>query len=143
MPSLLQDPARLAALDATGLLNSAPENPFDRVTRPGQPPAVVPVALVSLVDTDRQFFKSSTGLPEPLGQQPADTAEPFVLPARRHQRRAAGVDDAREPSHRRHQSRRGDLGVVAYLGVPLTTPPGHVLGSLCAIDTKVRPLERP
>jgi hypothetical protein len=56
---------RLAALGRTGLLDSPPEEPFDRLTRMATRLLKTPVALVSLVDRDRQFFKSAIGLPEP------------------------------------------------------------------------------
>ena len=61
----LRSPERLAALAATALMDSAPEEPFDRFTRMAARLLGVPVALVSLVDDHRQFFKSAVGLPEP------------------------------------------------------------------------------
>src|SRR5687767_12153776 len=57
--------ARLEALRQTGLLDSSPEPSFDRLTRLSSKFLNAPVALVSLVDAHRQFFKSSLGLPEP------------------------------------------------------------------------------
>lgn len=56
---------RLSALYETDLMDSAPEERFDRLTRLVATTLSVPVALVSLVDTKRQFFKSTFGLPEP------------------------------------------------------------------------------
>ncbi len=60
------NPARLAALRRTSLLDTPPEEAFDRLTRLATRVLRVPVALVSLVDGDRQFFKSCVGLKEPL-----------------------------------------------------------------------------
>ena len=57
---------RLAALQQTSLLDTPPEEAFDRLTRLATTVLRVPVALVSLVDGNRQFFKSCVGLPEPL-----------------------------------------------------------------------------
>src|SRR5919108_2857095 len=57
--------ARLAALHRTGLLDTPAEEAFDRLTRLAARLLGAPVALVSLVDEDRQFFKSAVGLPEP------------------------------------------------------------------------------
>ena len=61
----LRSEARLAVLWRTGLLDTLPEEVFDRLTRLVQRLLGAPVALVSLVDADRQFFKSAVGLPEP------------------------------------------------------------------------------
>ena len=135
---VLGDPARLAALRGTGLLDSLPEEPFDRLTRLASRVLHVPVALVSLVDEDRQFLKSCVGIPEPWAsrrEMPLShpfcpyvvaTAEPLV------------VDDAREHPQIRDNLAIPDLGVIAYAGVPLATQDGHVLGSFCAIDHQPR-----
>jgi two-component sensor histidine kinase len=137
--SKLSTAERRAALIATGLLDSPAEESFDRITSLVSRVLSVPVALVSLVDIDRQFFKSSTGLPEPWAssrqtplshsfcQHVVTSGEPLV------------VEDARGHPVVGGNSAVGELGVLAYLGVPLITPQGHVLGSLCAIDAKVRP----
>ena len=137
--SNLSTAERRTALTATGLLDSPAEESFDRVTSLVSRILSVPVALVSLVDVDRQFFKSSTGLPEPWAssrqtplshsfcQHVVTSGEPLV------------VEDARDHPIVGTNRAVGELGVVAYLGVPLTTPQGYVLGSLCAIDAKVRP----
>ena len=61
----LDDQNRLAALDASALLDTPPAEAFDRLTRLVTRILNVPVALVTLVDRDRQFFKSCIGLPEP------------------------------------------------------------------------------
>src|SRR5438270_5290696 len=62
---VLRDQARLEALRQTALLDTPPEAVFDRLTRVVRRLLDVPVALVSLVDANRQFFKSADGLPEP------------------------------------------------------------------------------
>ena len=65
----VRDPARLDALRRTGLLDTRPEEVFDRLTRLVCRLLGVPVALVSLVEADRQFFKSAVGLPTPWAVQ--------------------------------------------------------------------------
>lgn len=132
------DAKRLRALRATGLLDSPPTEAFDRLTDLVRRVLAVPVALISLVDADRQFFKSQTGLGEPWASQretplshsfcqyPVRSREPLVVP------------DAREHPVLRDSLAIPDLGVVAYAGVPLITDEGHALGSLCAIDTRPR-----
>lgn len=138
MDENILDTSRLAAVKRTGLLDSAPEEAFDRLTRLATRSLGVPVALVSLVDTDRQFFKSAIGLPEPWAtarqtplshsfcQHVVTTAEPLI------------VADAREHPLVRDNLAVPNLGVVAYAGIPLLTPDGQVIGSFCAIDTKPR-----
>jgi two-component sensor histidine kinase len=129
---------RRAALRATGLLDSPTDAAFDRITSLVSRLLRAPVALVSLVDTDRQFFMSSFGLSEPWAsarqtpishsfcQHVVARATPLI------------VEDARTDPVVCDNPAVTELGVAAYLGVPLQTPAGHVLGSLCAIDTKVR-----
>jgi two-component sensor histidine kinase len=129
---------RRAALLETGLLDSPADAAFDRITSLVSRLLRVPVALVSLVDADRQFFKSSTGLREPWAsarqtplshsfcQHVVTSGEPLI------------VGDARTHPVVRTNPAVRELGVTAYLGVPLVTPAGHVLGSLCAIDTRPR-----
>jgi|tagenome__1003787_1003787.scaffolds.fasta_scaffold20446437_2 hypothetical protein len=132
--SVTRDPGRLAALRATNLLDSPAERAFDRLTKLAARVLNAPVALISLVDGDRQFFKSSVGLHEPwhsARQTPLShsfcrhtlrTREPLV------------IEDARRHPLVRDNPAIGDLGVVAYAGIPLTTRDGHVLGTLCVID---------
>ena len=98
----------------------------------------VPVALVSLVEADRQVFAGQVGLAEPwasgrqallvhsLCQRVAAAGRPLVLA------------DARQYEQARGGAAVGDLGMIAYAGMPLTDGEGHVLGSLCAIDTQPR-----
>lgn len=64
-PDPLRDPARLAALRQLALLDAPSEAAFDRLTRLAVATLGVLVALVTLVDADRQFFASCVGLPEP------------------------------------------------------------------------------
>ncbi|MGA5304017.1 SpoIIE family protein phosphatase [Nucisporomicrobium flavum] len=98
----------------------------------------VPVALVSLVDDERQFFPGQVGLPEPWGgkretplshsfcQHVVAEGVPKVYP------------DARIYAQVRDSLAIPELGVVAYAGMPLKDSDGLTLGSLCAIDTKPR-----
>ena len=100
-PSIL-DPERLYALRATGLLDSPPDLAFDRLVKLVRRLLNVPVSLVSLIDIDRQFFKSSLGLLEPwatLRQTPlshsfcqhvVSTEKPLVIDDARLHRAAAG-----------------------------------------------------
>ncbi|MGI8509954.1 MAG: putative bifunctional diguanylate cyclase/phosphodiesterase, partial [Gemmatimonadaceae bacterium] len=135
VPSVVMDPLRLDALRRTALLGTGAEPAFDRLTRLATRLLGVPVALVSLVDTDRQFFKSCIGLPEPwASERQTPLSHSFS-----HHTVAAGapfiVNDAREHPLVRDNLAIPDLGVIAYAGIPLVTTDGHTLGSFCAIDS--------
>jgi signal transduction histidine kinase len=135
---VLHDRTRLEALRATGLLDSAPDEPFDRLTRLACRLLGVPVALLSLVEADRQFFKSMVGLPQPwalLRETPLSHSFCQHVVARGA---PLLLQDARTHPVLGANLAVRDLGVVAYLGMPLTTPEGQVLGALCAIDTEPR-----
>jgi len=130
----LDDPARLAALRTTQLLDSEPERDFDRITELASRLLGAPVALISLVDDRRQFFKSQVGLPAPYD---VSRETPLSHSFCQHvvvSREVLIVNDAVNDPRVRDNLAVRDLSVSAYLGVPLTTPDGHVLGSLCAID---------
>jgi GAF domain-containing protein len=135
------DPRRLAALRACALLDTPAEASYDRLTRLAAGFLRAPVSLVSLVDADRQWFKSAVGLPEPwatLRQTPLShsfcrhvvgTGEALV------------VEDARADPRVRDNPAVPELGIQAYLGLPMTTADGYTLGSFCVIDTSPRPWE--
>jgi PAS domain S-box-containing protein len=137
LTAALSDPARRAALGRTGLLDTPPEEAFDRVTRLAQRLLGVPVALISLVDADRQFFKSQVGLSEPAA---SERGTPLSLSFCQHVV-ATGLPLVVE-AVRAHPVVSGDpafeaLGIEAYIGVPIRSPDGHVLGSLCGVDVAV------
>jgi len=132
------DPRRLRALHRLALLDTPTEQSFDRLSRLAARLFKAPVALVSLVDANRQFFKSSVGLPEPWAarretplshsfcQHVVATGQPLV------------VDDARRDPLLKNNRAVDELNVIAYLGIPLRTKTGEVLGSFCVIDSQPR-----
>jgi PAS domain S-box-containing protein len=135
---LIRDPARLAALRSTALLDSLPEPSFDRLTHLAARVLSTPAAIVTLIDEDRQFFKSSLGLPEPWSsrrQTPLTHSFCKTVVATGH---PLVVEDARRHPLVCDNLAIADLGVVAYLGTPLTLPDGEVLGSFCVIDNRPR-----
>lgn len=135
---IIRNPLRLAALQASGLLDSPPDRAFDRVTRLVARLLNTPTALLSLVDKDRQFFKSQIGLADPWA-----TARQTPLTHSFCQwvvsgREPVAVNDAREHRVLRHNGAVRDMGVIAYSGVPVSSVQGEALGSLCAIDARPR-----
>jgi signal transduction histidine kinase len=138
VPPILGDPVRMAALRATALLDSEPEEAFDRLTRVATRVLRVPVALVTLVDEDRQFFKSCIGLPEPwMSQRGTPLSHSFCQHAVASAEPLT-IEDAREHPLVRDNLAIRDLDVIAYAGFPLKTSDGAVLGTFCAIDSKPR-----
>lgn len=136
--SAIQDPARLQALSDTGLLDTPAEERFDRVTRLAARILKAPFALLTLVDADRQFFKSAHGLYEQLGnvrETPLDQSLcRFVI-----------LDDAPLVVHdlRTHDrslpvAATSPLNIVAYAGVPLRMDDATVVGTLCVLDERTR-----
>ena len=138
MAHALDDPDRLAELAATGLLDSAPDESFDRLTRMVIRLLDVPVSLISLVDNRRQFFKSQHGLPAPVAEERQTPLTHSFCQLVVKEGAPLIVSDAPNDLRVCDNLAIPDLGIVAYLGVPLITASGHILGSLCAIDTKPR-----
>ena len=134
----MQLPARLAALIAEGLLDGGPEPIFDRFARVASHAADTPVALVSLVTEDRQYFAGMWGVAQPW----ADAREtPLSHSFCQHvvaNQAPLVISDARLDPVLCSNLAIVDLDVVAYAGFPIVTPEGHVLGSLCAIDDAPR-----
>jgi signal transduction histidine kinase len=136
--SVLWDAERLEVLRQTGLLDTPAEEEFDRLTRLVCRLLGVPAALVSLVQTDRQFFKSAIGLPEPwLLRRETSLLHSFCQHVVTGGAPLLVQDATRHPLVAENLA-VSDLGVIAYLGMPLTTSDGHVIGALCAIDTEPR-----
>jgi len=131
----LSAPARLAALRATGLLDGTSNAVLDRLTRLVTRLLGVPIALVSLVDDQKQHFPGLAGLGGWAGEQRSTpmshsfcqhvvTSESMLI-----------VTDASTNPLVSENGAHTELSVVAYAGVPLVSGDGHTYGALCAIDS--------
>lgn len=130
----IEDPARLAALLRSGLMDSPREEAFDRITRIASMALRAPISLISAVGADRQFFKSSLGLPEPWALA---RGTPLVLSFCRHVvARGAGlcIEDTSLDRDFRDNPLVEQLQAAAYLGEPLRSPDGQILGTLCVVE---------
>ncbi|HET7423666.1 MAG TPA: PAS domain S-box protein [Gemmatimonadales bacterium] len=130
--------ARYAESTLAGLLDTPAEEGFDRLTRMAARLLGAPIALITVIADDRQFFKSATGLAEPwASRRGAPLSHSFC----RHVV-ASGeplvVEDARRHPLLRPNPAVRDFGWIAYAGVPLVTRQGDVLGALSVIDTMPR-----
>ncbi len=127
---------RLDALHALHVLDSEGEERFDRLTRMARRLFGVPIALVSLVDANRQWFKSCMGLE--VRETPRDISfcghailgdELFVIP-----------DAAADERFADNPLVTGEPRIRFYAGHPLRAPTGHKMGTLCIIDREPRTL---
>jgi PAS domain S-box-containing protein len=129
---------RWAALRASGLLDAPAEERFDRLTRLARRLLRTPVALLTLLDPERQFFLSAQGLPEPWASLRETPLSHSFCRSVVETGLSLTVPDAREDPRLRGNPAIEALGFVAYLAVPLTLPDGCVVGALCAIDREPR-----
>lgn len=128
---------RMAALKASSLLDSPREETYDRLTRLTTSILGVPTALLSIVDRDRQFFKSETGLGQPwAGARQTPLSHSFCQWVVGGNEEIV-VDDARDHPVLRTNLAIRDLGVIAYAGIPLSSQ-SEPIGSFCAVDSKPR-----
>ena len=126
---------RLERLIATGLLDTSPEDRFDRLTRLASNAFRAPIALVSLIDADRQWFKSK------IGMDVDQTARDVAL----CNQTISNPDDLYVVLNAQEDERlktnplvAGPPNIAFYAGAPLVTSDGYAIGSLCVIDSKPR-----
>jgi diguanylate cyclase (GGDEF)-like protein len=136
--SAVTDGARLAALQDLAILDTGPEAEFDRFTRLAADLLGVPVSLVTLVDRDRQFFKSQYGLPDPWAQARQTPLSHSFCQHAVASKQPLVIEDARANELVADNLAVRDLSVLAYAGIPLILDDGHAVGAFCAIDTKPR-----
>lgn len=126
--------ARLAAVRRYMILDTPPDGTFDRIASLAARIFRVPIAIVSIVDTDRIWFKAHHGIDvEETTRAPGLCAsailqyEPWI------------VEDAKlDPRTLANPLVAGDLGLQFYAGMPLTTRNGHNIGTICVIDKEPR-----
>ena len=134
----LRESERLIALDSYGLLDSEPEQAYDDIVELACAVCDAPVASITLIDSDRQWFKASRGFgvrQTPRSEAVCDIAmrTPYdMLEVRDLQM------DSRTPM--RPQDAAGQP-LRFYAGVPLISPEGHALGTLCVLDHAPRTLD--
>ena len=131
---LTDEPGRIAALNRLLVLDTPQEEQFEKITSLVCAVLDVPIAAVSLIDVDRQWFKSVKGLDcTQTGRDVSFCTHTITT------RSALNVGDARaDPRFADNPLVTGDPYIRAYLGSPLTTPDGYNIGALCAIDRRSR-----
>lgn len=128
---------RLAALYAYHILDTATEKDFDELTELASAICGTPIALISFVDKDRQWFKSHHG----LNVSETDRALSFCAYAINKPDDLMQVEDAQKDERFKNNLLvTGEPNITFYAGVPLVDEGGYALGSLCVIDRERRQL---
>jgi two-component sensor histidine kinase len=129
---------RMAAVTRYDILDTPADGTFDRITAIAARRFDVPIAIISIVDHDRIWFKSHHGLDvAEIGRDPGLCAsailssDPHIL-----------TDASADPRSLANPLVAGDFGLRFYAGVPLRTSDGYNLGTLCVIDKAPRPIDQ-
>ena len=133
-PIPFDEAGRLAALHALDLLDTDPEAGFDDLVEVARTLAATPVALVSLIDSERQWFKARAGLD--VAETPRSMA--FCDHAIRGDEVLITLDASRDPRFADNPLVTGDPFIRFYAGAPIRTPEGHAIGTVCVIGTQPR-----
>ena len=132
----IDEAGRLTALRRYRILDTQPERAFDDLTLLASQICGTPIALISLVDADRQWFKSRVGLSIAETSRSVSFCTHVI-----QQRDLFVVPDARKnATFRDSPFVTGENGIRFYAGAPLVTPDGYALGTLCVLDKVPRTL---
>ena len=135
-PVPLDETARLMSLHALRILDTAPEHRFDRITRMAKKLFDVEICLISLVDNNRQWFKSKQGLDACETSREISFCGHAIL-----DEKIFIIEDAsRDPRFHDNPLVTGPPDIRFYAGCPIRSPQGHRVGTLCLIDPKPRTL---
>ncbi|MDR6318572.1 GAF domain-containing protein [Actinoplanes couchii] len=137
LPESVLDPQRLAAVAASGLLDTAPEGAFDDLARLALAITGAQMAFFTVADGRRSFWKSAVGLDTSAGRENDIRDSPchILIGTGRELIAEDAVTDPRIG----HLAAVDALGIGAWAGYPVTSPEGQVLGGFCVIDRSPRP----
>ncbi len=130
------DPARLATLYSYSVLDTAPEQGYEDVTALASFICGTPFSTITLVDKDRQWFKSEVG----FGTNQTGRADGFCACALLSPETLIVKDTRLDPRFAENPFVLSGPQIRFYAGAPLVAPNGHILGTVCVFDTKPRVL---
>ncbi len=136
-PPALDETARLEALERYEILDTAPEREFDDITRLAARVCDAPMAQISLVDRDRQWFKARVGVSE--AETPRDVS--FCAHAILGSDVMVVPDAAADERFADNPLVAGETGIRFYAGAPLVTTEGQAIGTICVMDKRPRRLD--
>jgi GAF domain-containing protein len=128
---------RLAALRELLILNTPPEQRFDRIVSFAAQEFDMPRVAISLVDAERQWFKAGVG----LGSSESSRAESFCGHAILREETMVVPDATLDPRFSDNPNVTSAQPVRFYAGAPLTLPSGYNVGTLCVFDEQPRELD--
>jgi serine phosphatase RsbU (regulator of sigma subunit) len=134
LPAALSDPGRLAAVKATGLLDTEPEAEFDDLATVAAEMTGCERAFITLVDADRSFWKSCVGVDTGRAGRENAVHESFCYFLVGLDGDRFAVEDAANDPRTRDHPAVGPMKIGAWAGYPILGPGGEVLGSMCVID---------
>ncbi|MDB6139683.1 MAG: phytochrome sensor protein [Verrucomicrobiaceae bacterium] len=134
----LDETARLQELEKLQVIDTEIEPEFERVTKKLARVLNAPIALVSLITSDRQFFKSQHGLPADLAKSRSIARQLSVCSQLVASNKPLVVEDLARDRRFSSNPLLRELKLRFYAGVPLRTASGHAVGSLCILDYKPR-----
>jgi len=132
-----QEAARVAALDRYAILDSEPEQTFDDLVTLAAYICKTPIAMLSLVDDHRQWFKSRVGVQ--IRETPKETS--FCAHAIQQEDLFIVPDTLKDPRFKENPMVTGEPHIRFYTGAPIINEDGFALGTLCVIDRQPRELE--
>lgn len=133
----LVDPARLKAIENTGLMDAGRQAALDRLAQLAARIVNAPLTIVSLVGAEKQYFVADYGLPSPFKESRELPIDSSICRYTLEGEAIISSNALNDPLLRFHPS-TGPWGIVALVVIPLINPDGHVLGTFCAIDSKER-----
>ena len=132
-----QEAARVAALDRYAILDTEPEQGFDDLVVLASYVCKTPIAMLSLVDDHRQWFKSRVGVE--IRETPKDMS--FCAHAIQQEDLFVVPDTLKDPRFKENPMVVGEPHIRFYTGAPLINEEGFALGTLCVIDRQPRELD--